>query len=239
MTTPFRIGHRGAAGTAPENTLASMRKALAIGVDAIEFDVHRTRDGEIVVHHDFTLERTTTGKGAISDLTLAEIQQADAGCKFAPEFAGERVPTLLELVETVPAPVILFLEMKAGSFKYPGIEEELAAFLTKHNLVERTNISSFDHFALKRMRELLPTVQTGMLFTGRPVDPVGMARACGATALHPSYATFTKEQVQEAQAAGLQVNMWTPNTPEAIAYVESLGVDGIITDYPERLAANA
>jgi glycerophosphoryl diester phosphodiesterase len=235
----LRIGHRGAAGTAPENTLASFRKALSIGVDAIEFDIHRTRDGEIVVHHDFSLERTTTGSGAISDLTLAEIKQADAGCKFSAEFAGERVPTLLELVETIPAPVILFLEIKAGSFKYPGIEEELAAFLTKHNLVERTNISSFDHFALLKMRQLLPTVQTGMLFSGRPVDPVAMAKACGATALHPNYATFTKEQVAEAHAAGLTVNVWTPNTPEAIAYCYDLGVDGHITDFPERLRENA
>ncbi|HWI51959.1 MAG TPA: glycerophosphodiester phosphodiesterase family protein [Symbiobacteriaceae bacterium] len=233
MTT--RIGHRGAAGTAPENTLASMRRALAIGVDAVEFDIHRTGDGELIVMHDFTVDRTSNGTGTISALTAAEIARLDAGAWKGEAFAGEAVPTLEALVAAVPAPTILFLELKAGSYRYPGIEEELVAFLKEHDLVSRTQVSSFDHVALLKLRELLPELPTGMLYSERPVDPVAMARACGATALHPNYAVLPKDHVAAAHAAGLQVNVWTPNTQEAIDYCYCMGVDGIITDYPERL----
>lgn len=235
----LRIGHRGAAGTAPENTLASMRQALSIGVDGIEFDVHRSKDGVLMVIHDPTLDRTTNGSGTVSQMTSEEIRRYDAGSWMAPAFAGEVVPTLAELAQAVPAPTMLFLELKHGSIKYPGIEEELAAFLEVHGLVERTQVSSFDHFALLRLRELLPALQTGMLFSNRPVDPVGMARACNATAIHPPWTLFTREQVEQAHEAGLQVNIWTPNAPEAVAHCYSLGVDGIITDYPERLRKHA
>lgn len=231
----LRVAHRGAAGTAPENTLASMRRALAIGCDAVEFDIHRTGDGELVVMHDFTVDRTTNGTGAISALTAAELAELDAGAWKGPEFAGEQVPTLAALVEAVPAPTILFLELKAGSYRYPGIEEELVNFLKDNDLVGRTQVSSFDHIALAKLRELLPELPTGMLYSERPFDPVRMAKACGATALHPNYAVLPREHVAAAHAAGLQVNVWTPDSQEAIDYCYCLGVDGIITNYPERL----
>lgn len=231
----FRIGHRGAAGTAPENTIASMQKALASGVDAVEFDVHRTRDGQLVVIHDPTLNRTSTGTGAISQLTLGEIQQHDAGAWKSPAYAGERIPSLAELVAAVPAPTVLFLELKAGSFMYPGIEQDLARFITTNGITDRVQISSFDHHALRLLRELLPTVPTGMLYYAKPIDAIGMARACGATALHPMWMYVTPEDVAEAHAAGLQVNVWTPNSVDDIAHCKTLGIDGIITDYPERL----
>lgn len=235
----LRIGHRGAAGTAPENTLASFRRALSIGVDAVEFDIHRTRDGVLVVMHDFTVERCSNGKGTIGEMTLEELRRLDTGSWYGPEFAGETVPTLAELVEAVPAPVVLFLEIKAGSYKYPGLEEQLAAFIQEHNLLGRIQISSFDHFALKRMRELLPELETAVLYAHRSVDPVGLARSCNARAIHPNWSTITRETVAEAHAAGLKVNVWTPNSQEAINACYDLGVDGIITDFPERLRVNA
>jgi glycerophosphoryl diester phosphodiesterase len=230
----LRIGHRGAAGTAPENTLASMRRAVALGAEAVEFDIHRTRDGELVVMHDFVVGRTANGSGPIADMTAAELTSLDNGSWYGPEFAGERVPTLLQLAQAVPE-TILFLEVKAGSYFYPGIEEQLADFLTKHGLLQRTQVSSFDHIALKKLRELLPGLPTGMLYSGRPVDPVAMARACGATALHPAFNEIPPEHVAAAHAAGLTVNVWTPNTQAEIDHCYGLGVDGIITDFPERL----
>lgn len=229
------IGHRGAAGSAPENTLASMRWALAIGVDGVEFDVHRTRDGHLVVIHDATVDRTTDGTGRVADMTLDELRRLDAGGWRGDAFRGQQIPTLVELVEAVPAPTRLFLELKAGAHQYPGIEEELAQFLLAHGLVERTQVSSFDHQALLRLRLLLPALPTGMLYHCLPVDPVAMAKSCGANALHPHWAQVTAEQVAAAHQAGLVVNAWTVNSEEAIGRCRSLGVDGIISDHPERL----
>lgn len=200
----LRVGHRGAAGTAPENTLASMRRALSLGVDGVEFDLHRTRDGH-------------------------------AGVWKGEAFAGERVPTLLELVQAVPAPTRLFLEIKAGSFVYPGLEDQLVRAVWELGILDRVQVSSFDHEALFRLRQLLPTLETGMLYLCNPVDAVAMARACGASALHPQWMYLTRESVASAHEAWLTVNVWTPNSSRAIAHCLSLGVDGIITDYPELL----
>jgi glycerophosphoryl diester phosphodiesterase len=231
----LRIGHRGAAGTAPENTLASFRRAVSLGVDGVEFDLHRSKDGALLVIHDFTIDRTTTGTGSIADLTAAEIRSYDAGLWKGAEFRGERVPTLEEVVEALPAPIKLFIELKAGSHHYPGIEEDVVRFIRDHRLLDRVQVSSFDHEALLRLRQLMPELPTGMLYDLRPVDPIGMARACGANALHPAWHRISAAQVEAAHAAGLQVNVWTVNTPEAIAHCKAIGVDGIMSDYPERL----
>lgn len=228
-----RIGHRGAAGHAPENTLVSIRKALEIGVDGIEFDVHRSKDGVIVVMHDPTVDRTSNGTGPIAEKTLAELRELDLGSWKGPQFAGERIATLEEFVAAIPAPLKLFLEMKAGNEVYPGIEEQVAQFLTERGLLERTNISSFDHYVLLRMRKLLPRVETGMLYSARPIDPTAMAQACGATALHTKWEFISPALVAEAHARGLTVNAWTPNSPAAVARCKGAGVDGIISDRPE------
>lgn len=216
-----------------------MRLALELGVEGVEFDIHRTKDGVLVVIHDPTVNRTSNGTGAVGELTLAELRQLDAGAWKGAAFTGERIPTLEELVEAVPAPYRLFLEMKAGDDLYPGIEAEVAQFLQERGLVERTNISSFDHYVLLRMRKLLPTVETGILYSGRPIDPVAMAKDCGATAIHTNWHWATPEMVMAAHLAGMKVNAWTVNTPESIARCYAMGVDGIITDFPERCTTTA
>lgn len=231
----LRIGHRGAAGSAPENTLASFRRAVELGVDGVEFDVHPTADGHLVVIHDHALDRTTSGRGIVSQRPLAEIRSLDAGSWYGPEWAGERVPTLAEVVAALPERCRIFVELKAGSVRYPGVEERLVAELRRLGAFGRTQVSSFDHHALRRVRELAPELRTGMLYECRPIDPLTMARACGATALHPSWHYLTPEEVAAAHAAGLAVNIWTVNDSAAIALVRDCGVDGIISDFPERL----
>lgn len=232
---PLRIGHRGAAGTHPENTLISFRRAVELCAVGAEFDVHRTRDGHLVVIHDEFLDRTTTGTGLIRDLTLAEIKQADAGVKKGPQFAGERVPTLHEVIAAVPADFLFFLELKAGSIHYPGIEEDLLRALEQEGVLGRVQVSSFDHHALCRLHELKPDLPLGMLYSENLLDPVGMARAIGAEALHPAWAWVTPELVATAHAAGLKVNTWTANLPEVIAMLKRYGVDGIMSDFPDRI----
>lgn len=231
----LRIGHRGSAGTHPENTIASFQRAVELGAGGIEFDVHRTGDGHLVVIHDPTLERTTSGRGLIRDLTLEQVQAADAGSWKAPEFAGQRVPTLGEVIRQTPAQLRLFIELKAGSLHYPGIEQELLQVLKNERAQERSQVSSFDHHALRRLHELDPGLELGMLFDDHPIDPVGMARACGATALHPYWQWVSPELVRAARSAGLRVYVWTVNQPEAIGMMKALGVDGIMSDYPDRI----
>lgn len=229
------IAHRGASGTAPENTLAAFRRAVDLGADAVELDVHRTADGHLVVIHEPVLEATTTGRGAVRDLTLAEVKAADAGVRFSAAFAGERVPTLYEVVEALPHPTRLFIELKAGSLHYPGIEEQLLALLSETGARARAQISSFDHHALHRLRQLDRAVATGALIACNPGDPVALARWAGATALHPVWYWVRPELIRACRAVGLAVYTWTVNDPQQIEQLRRLGVDGIMSDYPERL----
>ena len=232
---PLRIGHRGAAGTHPENTMIAFHRALELGCDGVEFDVHRTKDGHIIVHHDAMLGRTVNGKGLIRDMTLDELLQLDAGSFKGAQFAGEKIPTLRQLIRETPKDCLLFLEMKAGSHHYPGLETELLKLIREEGAKERIQISSFDHKGLLQLRELDPDIQLGMLYSENLLDPVGMAKAIGANALHPNWEWVTPGLVQAAHTAGLTVNTWTVNLPMALELVKYCKVDGIMSDYPDRI----
>lgn len=215
--------------------MASFRRAIELGSDGIEFDVHRTADGELVVIHDGFLNRTTNGTGLIMAKTLAELKELDAGSWKGAEFAGERIPTLRELIRETPSTLQLFLELKAGSIHYQGIEAELIAVLTEEGALGRTQISSFDHQALLRIHEQAPQIPLGMLYADNLLDPVGLAKQVGAEALHPAWEWVTPQLVEAAHAAGLKVNVWTVNIPEVVVMMTHLGVDGLMSDYPDRV----
>jgi glycerophosphoryl diester phosphodiesterase len=232
----LKIGHRGAAASAPENTLVSFRRAVELGADAVEFDLHRTRDGRFVVIHDETLDRTTNGHGPVDARTFDELRRLDAGSWRGREFAGERIPTFEEVVAALPPRILLFAELKAGSSRAPGIEADLVRSIRALGAGDRVRVSSFDHRALATVRRLDPALQTGALFVFLPVDPVAIARSCGAQALHPSFHYVTPEVVAEAHAEGVAVNTWTVNEPADIARLRAMGVDGIFSDHPERLS---
>ncbi|HYF76231.1 MAG TPA: glycerophosphodiester phosphodiesterase [Symbiobacteriaceae bacterium] len=232
---PLRIGHRGAAGTHPENTMVSFKRAVELGCDGVEFDIHRTKDGHLVVIHDAALGRTTNGRGFIRDMTLAELKQLDAGSWKGAQFAGEQIPTLRELIQGTPSTFKLFLEMKAGSHHYPGIEVEILKVIKEEGARDRFQISSFDHKGLQQLRELDPDIPLGMLYSCNLLDPVGMALAIGANALHPNWEWVTPGLVESAHKAGLQVNTWTVNLPQAIELIKYCGVDGIMSDFPDRI----
>jgi glycerophosphoryl diester phosphodiesterase len=231
----LRVGHRGAAAHAPENTLASFRRAVALGAQAVELDVHRSQDGRLVVIHDETIDRTTDGTGRVADLTLAQLRRYDAGSWKGREFAGERMPTLEEVAAALPPEILLFVELKAGSHRYPGIEEDLARLLRQRDLERRVRVSSFDHKALARLRQLLPNVGLGALFSALLVDPVAVAQSCGASAIHPNFHYLDADLVAQAHRASLEVHAWTVNDPRDIVVVGAMGVDGMISDFPERL----
>lgn len=231
----LRIGHRGASGTHPENTLAAFRRAVELGCQGVEFDVHRTADGELVVMHDAFVDRTTDGSGIIMAMTLDQMKALDAGVKKGAQFKGERVPTLRELIRETPKELLLFCELKAGSVHYPGIEQELLALIEAEGAAPRFQISSFDHQALRRIHQLAPSMPLGMLTSCNHIDPVGMAKAIGATAIHPTWEWVTEALVNEAHAAGLDVNTWVVDLPPFIEMMKSYGVDGIMSNYPDRV----
>lgn len=230
---PQIIAHRGASREAPENTAAAFRRALAIGVDGVELDVHLSSDGEPVVIHDSSLGRTAGASGLVKDLTVAELRRLDAGRWFGETFAGERIPTLAEALEIL-RPVRVIIEIKNGPIYYPDIAGHVAAVVRMAGH-ESVTISSFDHHALLQIRALEPDVETAALFSALPVDPVRLARDARAQCLHPHWAFATRDLIEAAHAAGLRVDVWTVDDPGYMAEMTGRRVDGIMTNVPERL----
>lgn len=227
---------------APENTLASFREAFRQGADGVECDVHLSADGQVVVMHDFTLERTTDGHGAIAEHPYHALRELDAGRWHDPRFAGERIPLLSDLLALVRAegerrgePPAVVIELKAGSRRYPGIEEAVVAEVRKAGLAHRALSISFDHFAVREIKRLAPDLAAGILYHALPIDPVAMARAAGADTIAPSVGDVAAEQVQLAHAAGLAVFAWTVQTPDEARRMAAMGVDAFGANAPAEI----
>jgi glycerophosphoryl diester phosphodiesterase len=230
------IGHRGASGHAPENTLAAFKKAVALGATFVETDLQLSRDAHFVAIHDATVNRTTNGQGAVHDLTLAELRRLDAGSWFGSEFAGERIPTLEELLEfSKKNDVVFYLEMKpAGSW---GGEHALVGALRESGEIQRTVVISFDAAIVLNLRKIEPTLMTGLLYDGQLENPIEKAVEIGARQLVVRGDLVTPAMITAAQKKDLQVVCWTVNQPAHMRMLMSAGVDGIMSDYPERLVA--
>lgn len=232
---PLVVGHRGASGYAPENTLASFELALEQGADVVELDVHLSRDGEVVVIHDERLDRTTDGSGLVAEHSLAELRRLDAGARFDPRFAGQRIPTLDEVLAWAVGRTRLAIEIKTGPLAYAGIEARTVELLGRHRMRERALVIAFDHHVLRRVRALDAGVATGVLYHCRPVDPLPLARAVGAQVLEPHWGFVAAEDVEAAHAAGLLVSTWATSEPAALRRLVAAGVDGIATNHPDVL----
>lgn len=230
--------HRGASGVRPENTLPAFLEAVALGADGIETDVQMSRDGRLVLCHDETLDRTTNGRGPLGTHTWDELSELDAGAWFAPEYAGTRLPLLEELLELLaPTTLLLNIELKSGVVLYPGIEGAVLDRVRRHELGERVLISSFNHYSLVEVKRLAPEIKTAILYMEGLVDPWLYARHVGADFLHPYFYGVRPEMVAGAHAADMKVNAWTVNEPLQIDAMLRAGVDGIITNHPDRVLA--
>lgn len=216
------IGHRGARGHAPENTIASIRKAIELGADWIEIDVYFV-DGELVVFHDDRLERTTNGQGLIMDQSLAYLRSLDAG-------EGETIPTLAEVFDIAASKVGINVELKG-----PGTAEPVVQFLQKRGAdLSRVLLSSFRQDELRRVQSLDPGIQLGALFVNLTADAIAQAQALNAWSINPAKEAVTEAFVAAAHAAGLRVLVFTVNEVVEMERLRGLGVDGIFTDYPDR-----
>ncbi len=232
----FIIGHRGASGHAPENTLAAFKKAVALGATFIETDLQLSRDARFVAIHDDTLDRTTNGQGKVHDQTLAALRRSDAGSWFASEYAGERIPTLEEILEfSKKNDIVFYLELKpSGSW---GGEHALIGALRESGEVARVVVISFDPTILAGLRKTEPTLMTGVLYDGQLADPLKTAVDVGARQLVVRGDLVTPAMIVEARKRDLQVVCWTVNHPAHIRLLIAAGVDGIMSDYPDRLVA--
>ena len=231
------IAHRGASGYAPENTLAAFRRAISQGVTFIETDLHLTRDAHFVAIHDETVDRTTNGKGAVQQMTLAEIRRLDAGSWFASEYSGERVPTLEEILAFTRAhDVVFYLELKPNSF-WSG-EPALISALRDSGEVARAIIISFDPDILMKLRKMEPSMMTGLLFDGQLENPFQKAIDIGARQIAVRGDLVTPKFLETAHKRDLQVVCWTINAPAHMRLLATAGVDGIMSDYPDRLVSS-
>jgi glycerophosphoryl diester phosphodiesterase len=232
------VAHRGFSGAAPENTLVAFQKAIELGSDMIELDVHLSKEGEVVVIHDSTLERTTPGQGKIIDHTLQELRQLDAGVKFSPLFAGERIPTLKEVLDLAQGKIEVNIEVKNG-FLEPYSIHDLADRTLKAvenaGMLPHVLFSSFHPVALERIREKNPKAYVALLFSQpwNALEEVTKGKSYSVLNLRDIH--LIKEKIALLKKHNLRVNVYTVNSEEGMNQFISWGVDGIITNYPNRL----
>lgn len=236
---PLNIGHRGAGGLAPENTLAAFRAGLAAGADGFELDVQRTIDGHLVVFHDEDLARITGVSGRVVESPLAQLRSLDAGSCYGPQWAGEPIPTLDEVLQALPGTCWLNLEAKRFSVASDGLETALVRAIERHNLFERCLVSSFNPIILWRISRLHRGISLGLLYG--PGMPLGLGRGwprrlLRLAALHPHHTQVTPSLVEKAHGRRLRVNTWTVNEPGEMRRLIAARVDAIITDRPDILS---
>lgn len=214
------IAHRGFSSEYPENTLLAFREAERIGADMVECDVHLTRDGELAVIHDSTLDRTTNGTGPVASRSMDELRRFDAG-------RGERIPTLAELLGTVSVPVVV--EIKTAD----AVPALIALYHREPGLVERLFPISFGHRAIRAITEAVPKAFAGVLYAGSPVEPSHLAQAAGAQLLSPYIETISAHEVEDAHRHGLRISPWTVDRETELEYCEQIGTDGVASNRPD------
>ncbi len=236
---PWAIAHRGASLEAPENTLAAFQRAVELGADLIELDVHQTADGHVVIIHDDTVDRTTNGSGPVHSMALRELRRLDAGSWMGPQFAGERVPTLLEVLELTRGRAGLAIEIKAGSARYPGLEANIVRLLETAGRVDDVIITSGDCHAIAEVRQRDTHVATACFRHGSPrrwhwYRRLGLSRRWHSDYLFVWPERVTASVVSDVHRSGLGLVTTLEREPTAdpimIRRLARMGVDGIIAD---------
>ena len=242
MSTPLIISHRGANKYAPQNTIPAFEGALEIGIDGFETDVHITKDGHVVICHNYTIDETSDGKGKISDMTLEELKSHDFGSYFSKNFEGTTLPTLdefLTLAETADIKVIN-IEIKPPKQKETAIVRETIKAVKAHGLFDKLLISSFSPDILREAKRIDKNCRTGFLYgPNSPTTPFvawrifSYVKSLGCEAVHPNFIFVNKSYIEKAHEAGLKVNPWTVDLPDLIDNMIKWGADAIITNLPD------
>lgn len=216
--------------------MTAFRLAKEAGADGIELDVHMTKDGEAVVLHDEELDRTTNGSGWVKDHLWAELKELECGLWFTPPFAGERLPTLAQVLEWArEARICLNIELKNNWVPYSGLEERVIQLVDRYHMADAVIVSSFNHASLKQLGKLKPRWSLAALTDSKCFEPWRYARQIGVTALHPHYRLVDEEMVASCRQHGIDIRPYTVNETEEIERFLAMGVAGIITNYPDRV----
>jgi glycerophosphoryl diester phosphodiesterase len=233
------FAHRGASDSAPENTMASFRKAVGLGADGIELDVQLTADGRMVVVHDRILGRTCAGSGMIRDHRLGYLRSLDFGGWFSEEFVGEKIPLLEEVIDmTKTTGTVLNIEMKTMPGKYDSdMEYALAQIINETGITEKVIVSSFDHYSLKKIKSICCMIRIAPLYVGMLNDICGYAQQLGAEYIHPQFGYIADDTLDDCRKRGLGVNVWTVDGDDDIKRMAEMGVSGIVTNRPEAAIA--
>ena len=238
------ISHRGANLHAPQNTLPAFEKAMQIGVDGFETDIHVTKDGVPVVCHNYTIDETSTGKGLVCEMTLEELRQYDFGSYFSEDFKDVKIPTLDEFLElSKKADIeILNIELKSPKQANSGIVEKTISAVKAHGLWDKLLISSFDANLLVEAKKIDATCKTALLYS--PLDysskklffnAAGYAASLKCDALHPHFSSVTPLYVWRAHRKNIKVNVWTVDKSRTARWLKFCKADSIITNYPELI----
>ncbi|UCH62391.1 MAG: hypothetical protein JSU77_11385 [Fidelibacterota bacterium] len=231
------LAHRGVPSRAPENTLPAFQEAFNAGVDCVELDVMETADGVLIVRHDYHLEEDTEGSGYVWEQPYAAIAKLNAAHRWGDKFPATPIPRLEDILKELPEDVLINIELKIRHWFNPGFEEKVIAMIRQHRLVRRTIVSSFSPLSLVKLRRLEPELALGYLWRDTRV-PWYLRRPYFVNlvhpdVLHPHVIVTTPKAVDRAHRRGMKVNVWTVNNRPMIQYLESIGVDGIFTDFPE------
>jgi glycerophosphoryl diester phosphodiesterase len=229
------VGHRGALGYAPENTMPSFEKGIACGADVLELDIHVSLDGKLVIMHDSDVNRTTDGTGPIEEMTLAQIKKLDAGKKFGIQYAGTRVPTLYELVDWARDKIPLAIEIKGDPFPTPGVEEKLIQLLREYNLILETIVISFHHECMRRIKTIEPALATGLLLMGELVNPIQVLKSSNADSLRPGWQYWSKDKVDLIHKEGYIASTWNADIQPVMDRLAPMHLASIGSNYPDKL----
>ena len=237
---PLIIAHRGASALAPENTLAAFRSALELGADGIELDVMLSKDKELVVIHDTTVDRTTNGSGKVPEMLYSQLQELVANSEFGGQFTGEHLPTLAEVFDLIGTKMLINVELKNYHAPFDDLANHVVRLIEKHGLNKTTLLSSFNPLNARKARILNPSIPFGLLtepgllgalFRG----PVG--RTFGYQALHPYYKDVTAGMVESLHRRRQQCNVWTVDDPKALLAMKRFWVDAVICNDPAAARA--
>lgn len=235
LKRPSIFAHRGSSAYAPENTLAAFKLAVQQHADAIELDAKLSADGQVVVMHDDTVDRTTNGTGQVKSLSLPELKRLDAGSKFNPAYSSERIPTLAEVFETVGQQIFINVEVKNYTSPIDDLSDKVISLVKEYGLESSVMLSSFNMIALIRARSLLPKIPLGLI-TVRGLGDLTLrsklVRLGPLFAFHPNYLDVTPKLVGAAHRANSRIHTYTVNQPDTMQQLFTAGVDGIFTDDP-------
>lgn len=230
------FAHRGFSGKYPENTMLAFKKAIEVGADGIELDVQLTKDGEVVIIHDETIDRTTDGEGFVCEYTYDELKKIDASYIYKDKYGFNPIPTLKEYFELVKdLDFITNIELKTGINEYLGIEEKVYKLIKEFRLESKVIISSFNHFSILRMKKIAPELKYGFLSETWIIDAGEYCKKYGVSCYHPHFKNLIPSVIDELKKNNIEINTWTVNKKEDIEYLISKNIDILIGNYPDLI----